>query len=96
MMVPVIMEEALQDTRAWTGPVQGVLGNLLYVKMWEDGAQLEASVAQLAAEIRKRVAQDGAMTEENLTDFVAPIEGEATARRCAPSVVPCTDCMVSH
>jgi hypothetical protein len=86
-MLPVVMEEALADTRAWTGPVAGVLGNVLHVPMWEDGEQLQASIAQLAAEIRKRVVGDGASKEETSTDPIPPIPGEATVL-CGTSVVP--------
>jgi hypothetical protein len=92
-MVPVVMEEALANTKSegWTGPVAMVLGNVLYVPMWEDGEQLQASIAQLAVEIRRRVQSD---SEEPHPDPIPPIAGKANLRcaSAAPFLLPSFRC----
>ena len=35
-MIPVVMEKRMADTSKWVGRLGMALGDILYVKMWED------------------------------------------------------------
>jgi len=64
-MLPVVMEPALRDTKAWRGQVGGKLGVKLYVDLSEEeegkeeGAAFEAGVGRLIDEIRSAIACSG-------------------------------------
>ena len=51
-IVPVVMEQRMQNPATWAGPVGMRLGDVLYVRMWDE--DVKASAAQLAEEIMKR------------------------------------------
>lgn len=53
MMVPVVMEQGMSDTKTWRGKLGLIMGDILYVPMWED--DVSKGVNQLSQEIAKRI-----------------------------------------
>ncbi len=51
-MIPVVMEESMKATSSWAGPVGMRLGDVLYVRAWQD--DLSSTVDQLVTEILAR------------------------------------------
>eukprot|EP00299_Pterocystis_sp_00344_P018735 c9343_g1_i2.p1 GENE.c9343_g1_i2~~c9343_g1_i2.p1 ORF type:complete len:541 (+),score=109.09 c9343_g1_i2:39-1625(+) len=52
LMIPVVLEESMQDVKLWKGPVGMILGGQLYVRLWD--SDINTGVDKLIAEIETR------------------------------------------
>ena len=77
LMIPVVMEERMADTRRWIGRLGMALGDILYVKMWEDSDTTGAGLERLIEEILKRAPAWRSEVKQSGAELPAPAHGPA-------------------
>eukprot|EP00298_Acanthocystis_sp_HF-20_P010321 c18798_g1_i1.p1 GENE.c18798_g1_i1~~c18798_g1_i1.p1 ORF type:complete len:307 (+),score=108.57 c18798_g1_i1:16-936(+) len=75
LMIPVVMEERMRDTKKWDGLLSFYLSGLFFIEMWNDN-ELSQSVDRLVSTIRKMVDQVRSKNIELLKTAEGTYEGE--------------------